>query len=457
MNIHTIFNIPENISINKITLSYKEKIYENQFMSDLYESAKLSQRVSILLSLILFSIFGIMDTIIFTGEELNTILMIRYFLGVPVMFALLLISFTDIYKKYWQEILGFAIFMVGVATVLIIIAMPHPQRDFNFPGLMLVLFYGFVVMKLRFIYSIVVCFGIVIFYMILALTMTDLSIEKFTNNSFFFIAANIMGIYASYLIELYERKEYFLKFSMMLEKENVKKLLEKEQSVNLIKTRFMNVTSHVFRNPLTAIISSTQVLKSVFERDNNDVGKKFNLYISHSANELINLLNRVQFLTKFDSGEVSYFPNAFDALQILNKVEKKLEEKEEKTFILEKQISDYGKNLNTDVNLFELLLLELLSNSVKFSPDNSKIIVKIDKLQSGTSIVKIIDNGCGFDEKVFQNTDTTYNYKNDSTITGLGLGFSIIKICISLLKAELKYTKNENSGMTAEIIINRAN
>ena len=454
MKIETIFNLPEGFSVNKFTLTFKSKEFENNFMADFFESSKISQRVSIFLSLLLFSLFGLMDLILFSGKDLQTILMFRFLLGVPSMLAFFVISFSSIYKKYWQEILGFAIFMVGLSTVFIIIAMPHPQRDFNFPGLMLILFYGFVVMKLRFIYSIFVSFSLTILYVIFAITLTDVKMENLINNTSFFLATNVMGIYASYLIELYERKEYFLRVATQLEKEHVKQLLAKEQSVNFMKTRFMNVTSHVFRNPLTAIISSSQVLKSMFERDKNELGTKFNLYINHSANELINLLNRVQFMTKYDSGEISTFHNVFDFYQILEKVEKKLESKEEKKFKIEKNISEFGRLISTDVNLFEILLLELLSNAVKFSPNESVIYIELDKKQSGESILKISDKGVGFDESIFQNTSTTFNYENDISIAGLGLGFTIIKICINLLKAELNYTKNDDSGMTAEVIFN---
>ncbi len=456
MKIETLFNLPDGFKVNKYTLSFIDSTLEEGFKTEFFYSALKSQRLSILVALILFSLFGILDLYLFSGEPLKNILLIRFAIGVPTTLLLLILSFTPIFKKYWQPIVTIAITIVGLSIVGIILNMPSPVRDYNFPGLMLVLFYSFVVLKLRFIYSIVSSFIITSSYMIAAITLTDVSFNNYFNNSFFFIAANVMGLFSSYMIELYERKEYFLRITLENEKNNVRELLTREQSVSQIKTRFINVTSHVFRNPLTAIISSNQVLSSIFNRDGNKDGIKFNQYISDSANELLNLLNRVQFLTKYDSGDISFYPVAIDLNPIIENSISKVMKSENKKFKIEKEFINNSNILTTDVNTIEIAIGELLSNAVKHSPIDSTINIVVEKIDANTSI-KIIDEGIGFDKNLYESIDTSFNYSKDTQISGLGLGFAILKICMIILDAEIKFYPNQDIGMTAELLIKNYN
>ena len=101
-----------------------------------------------------------------------------------------------------------------------ILLAPHQEIHSYYAGLILILFYGYAFIKIKFVWVTLACWIIVVSYEIVAIWLTQTPIPILINNNFFFLTANIFGMFAAYSIELYSRKDFAQ--SQLLEAERKK-------------------------------------------------------------------------------------------------------------------------------------------------------------------------------------------------------------------------------------------
>jgi len=209
-------------------LKFKDPDLENLFRDDYYIKSLSSIRIALILGAILYSIFGILDIYVAPYTK-NYIWFIRFGVVVPLLACVLIVSFFKFFKKIMQFILSFASLVAGLGIVaMIAIAVEIESSLYYYAGLMLVLMWTYTFVKLRFVYAATTCWIIVLSYEIIAvffqkLTTTPGMLKIFMNNNFFFISANVIGMFACYLIELYTRKDFLQRREISENREELKK------------------------------------------------------------------------------------------------------------------------------------------------------------------------------------------------------------------------------------------
>lgn len=200
-----------NISIKK--LKFNNPLLEKEFLDDYYHKSLMTVRVALILGAVLYSIFGILDILIAPLSKTG-ILFIRFAVVTPGLLAALVLSFFDIFRKYMQPVLMAVTLMAGLGIVAMIgIAVEMEAGLYYYAGLMLVLMWAYTFVKLRFFYSVTVCWTIVLGYEITAVYFQEMLgnevlLNRFINNNFFFISSNIIGMFAGYLMERYTRNDF---------------------------------------------------------------------------------------------------------------------------------------------------------------------------------------------------------------------------------------------------------
>lgn len=183
-------------------------------------------RVALILGMILYSAFGILDSVV-TPISKNKIWFIRFAIVVPGLLVVFIISYLKIFEKYMQYILVTISLIAGIGIVAMIgIAVEKESGLFYYAGLMLVLMWSYTFVKMRFTYAAASCWIIVLGYEITAIVfkkmLTDPSmIPTFINNNFFFISSNIIGMFACYLIEFYSRKDFLQRTELAEKREEL--------------------------------------------------------------------------------------------------------------------------------------------------------------------------------------------------------------------------------------------
>ena len=245
----------------------------------------------------------------------------------------------------------------------------------------------------------------------------------------------------------------------VLEEKN-KDLIESQkaaEAANEAKSTFLANMSHELRTPLNAIIGYSEMLIEDAEEENEDFIPDLDK-INGSGKHLLGLINDILDLSKVESGKMELYVEDFNLQDAMAEIEatiKPLVEKNSNSFSLE-----YGtkvKNMRADVTKVRQILLNLLSNSSKFTKDGAiKVYVKDSrKIENGVEFI-IEDTGIGMSadqvKKVFQ-PFTQADEKTTRKFGGTGLGLTITKMFAEMMGGMIDVTSVDGEGTTFTVTL----
>ncbi|MEA3349653.1 MAG: hypothetical protein U9Q82_03420, partial [Chloroflexota bacterium] len=136
------------MNVNPITLAFRGKL-EEAFQQDYFDSSIGLLRASLLLGVVYYSVFAILDSIALPEVRIKFAL-IRFAFVCPIVLIIFLLSFTKNFQRWWQFGALIATVVSGFGIILMTIEAPELARTSYYPGMMLVLFYCYMLIKLRF-------------------------------------------------------------------------------------------------------------------------------------------------------------------------------------------------------------------------------------------------------------------------------------------------------------------
>ena len=220
----------EDVELNILTLSFPKE-YEEFFKEEHFKKSLRHVRIALLLSIIFFGIFGILDAWI-VPEAKYQLWFIRYVIYCPFALSILIFSYSRYFKKYMQICIASVVALAGFGIIAMILLAPQSGNNSYYAGLILVFIFGYTFFKLDFIFATATGIMIVIAYEIAAIWATNTPIPILINNNFFFLTGNLFGMFACYSIELYSRKEFLQAQLLETERQKVKNAnLELENKV----------------------------------------------------------------------------------------------------------------------------------------------------------------------------------------------------------------------------------
>ncbi len=212
--------------------------------------------------------------------------------------------------------------------------------------------------------------------------------------------------------------------------EQLEKSLKKEREVNALKSRFVSTVSHEFRTPLTGILLSVDILNRYNDRLSKEQRHDELEKVRNRVNELTNLMN--DFLAQSESESIAgkFKPVHIDIVSLCKNVISEMESvttggypgRITQKFELAKAIVD-GDN-----KLLRHVLRNLISNAVKYSPDDHSTVIISIKEDSLHVVIDVTDSGIGIPEQDMEQLFTPFfRASNASKISGTGMGLSIVK------------------------------
>jgi signal transduction histidine kinase len=233
------------------------------------------------------------------------------------------------------------------------------------------------------------------------------------------------------------------------------KALEKEREINELKSRIVLNVSHGFKTPLTSILSSAQLLQIYAEKDHPFKVKiaKHAGKIENSVRALNNLLTSVLFFGKADADQMKFRPKKMFMGAFVKELMDTIKAGMENDIKINTEFENLPKTLTSDSELLHQIFENLLSNAVKYSSDGQEVDFKI-AFEDSKLISSIKDRGIGI-PKSEQNQlfDRFFRARNVGIIEGSGLGLSIAKKCIEVLKGDIEFESAENKGTIFKFII----
>ncbi|AFY72060.1 PAS/PAC sensor signal transduction histidine kinase (plasmid) [Thalassoporum mexicanum PCC 7367] len=228
--------------------------------------------------------------------------------------------------------------------------------------------------------------------------------------------------------------------------------LLKEQELNQLKTEFVNITSHEFRNPLATISAACENLINYSHKLSEQSKRKRLSNIKQACQHMHNLLEEVLALAKLESGKFVYDPAFLDfgafCLETINKFEVT---SQQKSIDLDYQVIGDCSQLWLDRRLASLALHNLLSNAIKFSPAHSTVSMTIERHDQTVTVV-VADQGIGIPAQDLDQLFNSFHRASNATqIEGTGLGLSIAKQVIELCGGTINVTSTIDQGSTFTI------
>lgn len=257
-------------------------------------------------------------------------------------------------------------------------------------------------------------------------------------------------IFISYII-IFSLKQ---KRSIVIKDAIYKKALETEK----LKSIFITTMSHEFRTPINIILATSHLLSIKIEDPSTEkeyIIKKLD-YITKSGNRLLKLVNNIIDVTRLESGFITV---NFSYRNIVQVVEDTVISTVDlaKGFNIEVIFDTAVEEINTyiDTNKIERSILNLLSNSIKFTPSGGRIYVSIN-VNNNEVIIKVQDTGIGIPEDKLKNIFNRF-YQADSSLhrssEGSGLGLYIVKGLIQLHHGTISVESICGEGTTFTITL----
>ena len=235
-------------------------------------------------------------------------------------------------------------------------------------------------------------------------------------------------------------------------KREVMHALESEKELNELKSRFITTASHEFRTPLGTILSSASLIGRYETSSDTDKRKKHIGRIKSAVHNLTEILNDFLSLEKLEEGIVRCNPEQFDLSKLIRDLVGDMRTLAKKGQTITTEYSG-GAEVLLDRQLMKNALINLVSNAIKYSPEEQPILIKVD-LQKDILRIDIADRGIGIPDDERPNIfERFFRAKNSVNIQGTGLGLNIVKKYVELMDGKISFVSRINEGTTFTVEI----
>ncbi|WP_287252847.1 MULTISPECIES: ATP-binding sensor histidine kinase [unclassified Moorena] len=237
-----------------------------------------------------------------------------------------------------------------------------------------------------------------------------------------------------------------------LEKQ-IRKSLEREKELTELKSRFISMTSHEFRTPLTTIMGVTEIFKYYSQNWTDEKKQNYLDRIQVNVKHMLHMLDDVLVVNKANAGKLKFNPAPLNLLEfcrdLVEDIELGIDTQQSIVFSIQCECPE----VNFDEKLLRHILINLLSNATKYSPNDSTI--NFDLIcQQEEVIFKIKDQGIGIpEEDQKQLFESFHRCNNVGNIPGTGLGLAIVKQSVEVHGGEITVNSQVGIGTTFTVTI----
>ena len=246
--------------------------------------------------------------------------------------------------------------------------------------------------------------------------------------------------------------------------------LEKEKELSSLRARFVSMVSHEFRTPLSTILLSAGLLESYSYKWAEEKKQTHFQRIQAAVKRMTELLEDILVIGKVDAGKLEFNPAPLDLEKFCHQVIEELRRSDSNQHPLIFSCQGSCAGANMDDKLLRHILTHLLSNAIKYSPQDSPILLELTchpggaewenssnttpaipepNSQMPVAVFRIQDRGIGIPpEDLNRIFDTFQRATNAGTISGTGLGLAIVKRSVELHGGQISVESEVGAGTT---------
>lgn len=229
--------------------------------------------------------------------------------------------------------------------------------------------------------------------------------------------------------------------------------LEKEKELSELKSRFVSMASHEFRTPLSTILSSIELIESYRKEDQYAKRQRHIERVKSSVRHLTGILNDFLSLSRLEEGKIEpqweEFVLETFCHTVLDELNGILKEGQKMQF----EGQGIDREVRLDKKILRNILINLISNAIKYSPEHSPIDCRA-VIEDHHLEIMVIDYGIGIPEDEQEYLFTRFfRARNVENIKGTGLGLNIVRRYVEILGGTIDFTSQLGKGTTFHITI----
>lgn len=233
--------------------------------------------------------------------------------------------------------------------------------------------------------------------------------------------------------------------------EKIEEEKNRANAANTAKSEFLANMSHELRTPLNAILGFSHVMhQELFGPIGNDKYAEYAKDINDSGSYLLGLINDVLDMAKIEAGRFTIERENINFGKIIQDTMRTIElQSKEKNITIE---TDLGaeKVMFVDKRSLKQIVLNLLSNALKFTPENGRITIRANKI-NGCTHIAIQDSGCGIEPDALKRLGQPFEQVVPTDVNhndGSGLGLAISKSLVEMHGGRMRIWSKVNQGTT---------
>jgi len=228
--------------------------------------------------------------------------------------------------------------------------------------------------------------------------------------------------------------------------EELQRALKAEQELNSLRYRFLTMTTHEFKTPISTILSSIELLETYGERWSAEKRSDHINRIKAAAQRLNQMLSDVLEVNRVESSAGLEASEKVDLLQLCHEVISEIQQADQNQHPLVFVHTGELSLVRTEPRSLRNIISNLLSNAVKYSYPGNEVMLELTTAPDHFWI-KVHDRGIGVPEKDRENLfEPFYRGENVNSIPGTGLGLTIVKRSVEALGGEIHYEEKAEGG-----------
>lgn len=228
--------------------------------------------------------------------------------------------------------------------------------------------------------------------------------------------------------------------------------LEQEQKLNLLKSSFIAIASHEFRNPMSTIRNCVELLQYNLNLAEEKRETYFDL-VKASINQIVQLIDEVLLLSSTEAGGLKYNSAPLHLENFCHELIEVLQINTPEQCAITFTHQGNCSLVEMDEKLLRYILRNLLSNAIKYSPEGGNIQFDLN-CQADAVTFQIQDQGIGIPMDDQLNLfEAFHRCSNVGKIQGSGLGLAIAKKCVDLHQGQIQVSSEINVGTLFTVVL----
>ena len=231
----------------------------------------------------------------------------------------------------------------------------------------------------------------------------------------------------------------------------LKDALAMEKKLGELKSRFVSMASHEFRTPLASMMMATETLENYRQRLSEEEILKYLGRIRRNIEYLRDIIGKVLSLSRIESGKIPFTPEKTDLNHLLTHWLNDYRDKNQLEHQIEFEPFQEYITIDADRQLLIQALENMVSNSRKYAPEGTKIIINVNRINDFVTL-SVTDFGIGIPEKEMEFLfDPFFRASNVVNYHGTGLGLPLIKQIVDRHKGSIRLESEINKKTTFHI------